>query len=387
MTFQKRIAVAAAAAALAALAAGAAEAADVTMYGRIDTGLSISEPSRGGENGTVEMKSGIFAGSRWGLIAEEDLRDGVKLRVKLENAFDSSTGQWNSTSTNRLFGRESSLSIITNYGTFAFGRIGMVTGGMGSFSSLDWYDPFETGFTDASIPGTWADIGTVDKSVVYVSPSFAGFNAKFQFGFTESTLDSDGNNVYDGRWNENSHPWGAAFEYRGIQNLFVGWGVGGVKLGHSADTENRDDPLLVNFAVNYDFGVVKPFIAAQYSKHFTYATGNSAGELRMKDGVTAFENGGYGDFKKMAYLVGVTAPMGGGLFRAAVQYVDGEEETTGDDFSKQVYAVGYTYPFSKRTFFYSALSYSKGGGLISKDNPSATHENRTMLEVGIDHMF
>lgn len=385
MTFQKRITAAAAAAAVASFAAGAAAAADVTLYGRIDTGLSISEPSRSGENGTVEMKSGIFAGSRWGLIAEEELAGGAKLRVKLENAFDSSTGVWNSTSTNRLFGRESSLSLITNWGTFAVGRIGMVTGGIGSFSSLDWYDPFETGFTDASLPGTWADIGTVDKSVVYASPTFAGFNVKLQFGFTDSTLDDSGKNIYDGRWNQNSHPWGAAFEYRGIPNLFVGWGVGGVKLGRASGNEGRSDPLLANFAVNYDFGFIKPFVAAQYSEHFTYATGNSAGELCQMDGVTAFEHDG--DFKKTAYLVGITAPMGGGLLRAAAQYVDGEEQTTGDDFSKQVYAVGYTYPFSKRTLFYSALSYSKGGGLLSKSNPTATHENRTMLEIGIDHMF
>ena len=101
------------AAVLAAAAAfGTANAAEVTVYGRMDTGISISEPSRSGENGSVQMKSGIFAGSRFGILTQETLTDSLRVVVKLENAFDSSTGEWNSTSTNRLFGRESSLSLV-----------------------------------------------------------------------------------------------------------------------------------------------------------------------------------------------------------------------------------------------------------------------------------
>ena len=42
------------AAVLAAAAAfGTANAAEVTVYGRMDTGISISEPSRSGDNGSV----------------------------------------------------------------------------------------------------------------------------------------------------------------------------------------------------------------------------------------------------------------------------------------------------------------------------------------------
>ena len=358
-----------------ALSAGVAAAADVTVYGRMDTGLSISEPSRGGENGRVEMKSGIFAGSRFGILTQEALTDELKLVVKLENAFDSSTGEWNGTSDNRIFGRESSVSLMhKKYGTVAFGRIGMVTGGIGSYSSLDWYEPFETGFTDASLVGTWADLGTVDKTMLYMTPTIAGFNAKFQFAFTDSTLDSDGNNVYRPEWSKNAKPWAAAFEYRGIPNLFVGAGVGGMALANTKANEDRDDPLLVNFAINYDFGFVKPFFAAQYSENFGYATGSSAGDVE-------------GNFKKTAYLVGITAPAAGGLFRAEIQCLDGEEETSGEDYDKQIYSVGYTYPLSKRTLCYGAISYAKGGGLIDKSNPAATNENRTMLEFGIDHQF
>ena len=364
------------AAVLAAAAAfGTANAAEVTVYGRMDTGISISEPSRSGENGSVQMKSGIFAGSRFGILTQETLTDSLRVVVKLENAFDSSTGEWNSTSTNRLFGRESSLSLVhDDYGTLAFGRIGTVTGGMGSYSSLDWYEPFETGFTDASLVGTSADLGTVDKSILYMTPRVAGFNAKFQFAFTDSTLDGEGNNIYVPEWSKNARPWAAAFEYRGIPNLFVGAGVGGLVLANTVENREKDDPLLVNFAINYDFGFVKPFFAAQYSEHFSYATGASAGEIS-------------GDFKKMAYLVGVTAPAAGGTFRAEIQYLDGEEELSGEDYDKQIYSIGYTYPLSKRTLFYSALSYAQGGGLIDKSNEKASAENRTMLEFGIDHQF
>ena len=194
----------------------------------------------------------------------------------------------------------------------------------------------------------------------------AGFNAKFQFAFTDSTLDADGNNIYTPEWSKNARPWGAAFEYRGIPNLFVGAGVGGKVLANTKENRGKDDPILVNFAINYDFGFVKPFFAAQYSDNFGYATGSSAGDV-------------VGTFKK--------APAAGGLFRAEIQYLDGEEEESGEDYDKQIYAIGYTYPLSKRTLFYSALSYAKGGGLIDKSNAAATNENRTMLEFGIDHQF
>ena len=110
-------------------------------------------------------------------------------------------------------------------------------------------------------------------------------------------------------------------------------------LANTVENREKDDPLLVNFAINYDFGFVKPFFAAQYSEHFSYATGASAGEIS-------------GDFKKMAYLVGVTAPAAGGTFRAEIQYLDGEEELSGEDYDKQIYSIGYTYPLSKRTSVY-----------------------------------
>lgn len=337
-------------------------AADVTLYGRVDTGLSMSFSNHGDNKAnTTQLKSGIYAGSRWGVLAREDLSDELKVIVKLENAFDSSTGVADD---NRLFGREASLSLAHDrYGTLAMGRIGTVTGALGSFSTLDFYDAFETGFTDASIPGTWSDLLIVDKSVVYVSPEMKGLTAKFQVSFTNNLAN------YQPKWTDNDRPWATAFEYRGVPKLFVGLGVAGV------DKANDDkEPLLINFAVNYDFGAVKPFFAYQYSKNFEYATAQSFGQVQ-------------GLFKKSAYLLGLTAPVGGGVFRAQVQYADGREEVSGDDFSKQVYALGYTYPLSKRTVLYSAVSYAKGSGLLSKHKDNAANENRTVVEFGIDHRF
>lgn len=115
--------------------AGTAAAADVNLYGVVDTGLAYTYKNTElgmsdnrlyvGKNGSENqfgMQSGYNSGSRFGLKGTEDLGNGLQIGFKLENGFSSDDGNFKYE--NRLFGREASLSLISEFGTFSFGRMG-----------------------------------------------------------------------------------------------------------------------------------------------------------------------------------------------------------------------------------------------------------------------
>ena len=70
--------------------AGSAFAADVTLYGVVDEGFLYTHKDTdvAGSDAVdkLELKSGIQAGSRWGLKGTEDLGNGLKVGFILESA-------------------------------------------------------------------------------------------------------------------------------------------------------------------------------------------------------------------------------------------------------------------------------------------------------------
>lgn len=94
----------------------------------IDTGLVFQHADADMQGvdtvDTFQMKSGVTAGSRFGLKGTEDLGNGLKIGFVLENGFSSDTGSF--TQDNRLFGREAQLNLSAHSGTVAFGRMGVL---------------------------------------------------------------------------------------------------------------------------------------------------------------------------------------------------------------------------------------------------------------------
>lgn len=131
--------------------AGSALAADVTLYGVIDTGLVFQHADADMQGvdtvDTFQMKSGVTAGSRFGLKGTEDLGNGLKIGFVLENGFSSDTGSF--TQDNRLFGREAQLNLSGAFGTVAFGRMGSLASGNGTFGLLGSMSPFGTSWGQA----------------------------------------------------------------------------------------------------------------------------------------------------------------------------------------------------------------------------------------------
>lgn len=79
---------------LSALTCGAAIAAapssSVKLYGVLDTGVYAHHASNG--QTIVEMASGITKGSRFGLEGQENLGNGYKVYFRLEQGFESDSG-------------------------------------------------------------------------------------------------------------------------------------------------------------------------------------------------------------------------------------------------------------------------------------------------------
>ena len=134
--------------------AGSALAADVTLYGRIDTGLNFTSNSvdvtdNGQTTEAVDaqdwgMASGQTTGSRLGIKGTEQISEGLAVGFVLEHGLNSDTGSDREAS--RFFDRESMVQIISDYGTFAFGRMGTINSDAGTFGFYSGaVNPFGTG--------------------------------------------------------------------------------------------------------------------------------------------------------------------------------------------------------------------------------------------------
>ncbi|RYX97970.1 MAG: porin [Comamonadaceae bacterium] len=97
---------------LAPLAAAHAQS-TVTLYGLIDTSISIGD-SGGPEGRVTRIDSGTGAGSRWGMRGAEDLGGGLSAVFTAESGFDASTGA--SQQGGLLFGRQLFVGLTSKSG-------------------------------------------------------------------------------------------------------------------------------------------------------------------------------------------------------------------------------------------------------------------------------
>ena len=90
------------AAALLAATSYATAATDVTLYGVLDAGVTVSKV-HGGDT-KVQMSNGNWMGNRWGIKGSEDLGSGNSVFFKLEQGYKLSNG--NEAAEGKAFSRE-----------------------------------------------------------------------------------------------------------------------------------------------------------------------------------------------------------------------------------------------------------------------------------------
>lgn len=379
-------------AALSALA-GSAMAADVQIYGRIDTGLRLTgvnydSVANMDDETNFEMASGNYTGSRLGIKGSEDLGNGLTVGFVLENGFDSDTG---AQKCDGLFGREAIVYLEGDFGKIAAGKMGIMNSTAGSFA-IGNFNPFGTG---------WGEVGSQNQiwgagfetrynnMISYRSPDFAGFKVHAQYSF--------GGNFKDGKV--------VGEEGKTTTNRYYGLGVtytnGGLNLIGIVDSVNeaqkageyeKEDTFRVTVGGSYDFGVVKPYLAAAYFKdgqiNNPFKAHVDVTGAAYASGLTNKDWEGYG------VTLGATAPVLGGKAHAMVGYLDAEgEDTEGngywpkDDFKRWLVGFGYEYSLSKRTTVYADAGYFKDEYKSGSENIEKSAPDAYQAAVGLVHMF
>ena len=387
--------------------AASAMAADVTLYGVVDTGLHYSNKNVESKHdvNSFDMKSGASAGNRWGLKGTEYLGNGYKVGFVLENGFTEDDGELGNSG--RLFGREANLYVASDFGTLSFGRVGALTSGCGSYDQMK-YTPFATGWAGTATKANFmlADRDRMDNTVTYVTPSFAGVQVYAQYSFNRDGQETAGNE----RQNDRYAALGASYKNGAFSSALV---VDTVM--HNNKSANDKDSLGVTLGASYDFEVVKLFAMGQYGQHenflgTTFDKGTKATAADTKYAADYFKTLSSKGWKGYGVNLGATAPVLGGTVLAQASYLDAKthdgmtyEEAKKDDavaptLAKKSYdeakaqnwgiALGYTYPFSKRTNVYTYVSYNETQVKTeaeAKDTDVTT--KFTEFGLGIKHTF
>ena len=338
--------------------AGTAAAADVTLYGVVDTGLAYTynDTTDDPKEETFGMMSGYNAGSRFGIKGTEDLGNGLQVGFKLENGFSSDDGNFKYDG--RLFGRESSLSLKSEFGTLSFGRMGGVASSAGTYdivyATADAFDGGDNDILGLQISSRY------DNMLTYQTPKFAGVQGTVQYSFKQdnkSTTDTgdEGTSKVD-----RYASLALTGDFGPLQM------VGAYELSKYANTKDaHDETHAFYLGGNYDFQFMKVFALAQYTKG---AKGfGSEGDFFALFEDDKFISGHEKGIDSYGLHLGTIVPVLGGDLTVGAYYVDGDTDTvtyekgTPEKFDLTYAGLSarYVYPLSKRTSLYAGAGYAE----------------------------
>ena len=390
--------------------AGTALAADVTLYGKIDGGLNYQHVSKdqaaGGSESAdyFEARSGQNSGSRFGLKGTEQIADGLTVGFQLENGFDVDTGRMGQS--DRLFGRETRVYVQTEFGEIGFGRMGGLDSGLGSYDLIAGSSVFGTGWGDmtgAMSPFFKGKSDRYDNMITYKSPKFAGLTVVAQASLAKDSKagEDEGTHLAD-----RYYAVGLGADYGALKGALTFSmqdyaGISGRNNG-AVDTPIKDgeyndsDGYAVTAFGAYDFGVTKVSLGAQYFDNVAQTRGSVVSTFDVETGKAKW---GKVDFGLTGYgvILGAITPIAGGNLYTSLGYADYEAadlpaghaaDVEKADYKVYGVGVGYQYPLSKRTYVYTAASYTQE---TKNDGASATSKdldtNTTEVMMGLVHNF
>lgn len=356
------------------LSAGLAHASEVTFYGIVDNGLlyrhsKVEVDGVSTNTDSFGLESGISSESRFGINGSEELGNGMTVSFKLENGFNSDDGSFGD---DRLFDRESSLTLSGGFGRLSFGRMGAIGSAAGDFDTVySIGDAFDGG--DGDVFGMAAS-DRYDNMITYQTPSFAGFQATVQYSLNESSVAN--------KLRENSSQvdryLGLALtaELGAFQGVLAYEAQNYASFGAQARA-NTEDGQVVHIGGNYDFEVARVFVMGQYFK------GLAENPFAADQFCAAVDGEGV---KGFGAHVGTIVPVAGGDFTGGLYYVDSTAKYADDDVNAKYYGVAlkYEYPLSKRTSVYGGTGWYKGR-LDYTDGDSK--EETCQAYLGLTHTF
>lgn len=276
----------------------------VTVYGKVDLGITKLSGDTTDKATTMQQNHG----SRVGFKGTEDLGGGLSALFQIENRFFADDGKVNDGGVSgRLFHGPVFVGLAGGFGTVKLGR-NWSTADSASSAAID---PFEGDGIGGLNALTRARI---NNSITYYAPAMSGVEVQAQYILGEkpaSVATADQNNGYAVAATYNNGP------------IYVGASYG--------REENTNDSDVWGVSGSYAFGPAK--IALGYD---TRKNKEVAGTANTKNLVAA-----------------ATYEIGAGLIKAAYN----QTKQSDDKFRK--FAVGYQHNLSKRTSLYADIARSK----------------------------
>ena len=351
--------------AVALAAAGAANAqSSVTLYGIVDAFVQYAD----GADSETRIQSGGLNGSRLGVRGSEDLGGGLRAIFTLEsgvNLDDGTVGQGGV-----FWGRQAFVGLASNYGTLTLGRqyasvytltsdfseyangpYGASTAVIGGFGG---YEPVRGASAAAGSSTGLGGPARVNNSIKYETPSLSGFKAGALLGLAENGASTSDNRTFD---------------------IYARYTAGPLDVMISYVDDKRDDP-----------SAPATLLEAQT---LSLAGAYSFGDFRVLGGYLKTEIDSAPDADGDGYWIGGDYRIGAHLIRA--QFLANNPDV--EEADTQAYSVGYQYDFSKRTAFYSALTFFKNEdrarwhGGIPTGLATSTDSDITEFVVGVRHAF
>ena len=372
---------------------------NVTLYGIIDVNFQYNDPDASNVSSTRGINSGHQSGSRWGVRGSEALSAGLNAIFTIEGGYAPDLGT--QLQGGRLFGRQAWAGLSGGWGTVVAGRVATFSSGTGSFDMFGNTDPFLTGFGDSGLGSTFTSAGALrlDNSVLYSSPSFGGFKFGGGYSFnangTEGAGNGNNNRVIFLGVNFARGPFFAAVTYDTFD--VPDGGIAGSAATPRVGT-NASDQKHLQVGATFDLKFLK--LHGGYAKednvYFTSGLG-----LQSDPGADAD-----------SWMAGLSLPLGpaGGTLLGSYQRRNGDSvgvcllaSTTAAcpvasrqnrDRDVRVWAIGYTYPFSRRTNVYVNFSDLDSETRTTTFTPTGAVASNTTAEggrkqytVGVRHLF
>lgn len=370
--------------------AGTAAAADVTLYGVVDTGLAYTYDDTTGapKEETFGMMSGYNAVSRFGIKGTEDLGNGLQVGFMLENGFSSDDGNFKYDG--RLFGRESSLSLKSEFGTLSFGRMGGVASSAGTYdivyAAADAFDGGDNDIFGLQISSRY------DNMLTYQTPKFAGVQGTVQYSFKQDNK-SETDTGDEGTSKVDRYASLALTGDFGPLQMVGAYELSKYANTKYADTDGaHDETHAFYLGGNYDFQFMKVFALAQYTKG-AKGFGSEGDFFALFD--DKFVSGHEKGIDSYGLHLGTIVPVLGGDLTVGAYYVDGDTDTVtykkGDpekfDLTYAGLSARYVYPLSKRTSLYAGAGYAEEKFESSRAEEEEYKHKIGQAYAGITHTF
>ncbi len=336
-------------------AAAAQAQSNVTLYGRLDAGISNTSNAGPSKGSVTQLSSGGMNTSRWGILGSEDLGGGLKAVFNLEGGIQADTGA----ADGALFKRQANVGLEGAFGRVVLGR---------SFTTVyDFvlpydpmgYAPFYSWATSGNASGrSKYGMTTAFDNLVKYSGKTGGFTYGASYGFGEQSTGTSDNAKLSTAVNYKTGPLSVLATYERI-NINTAPGV-------------RDKNTVVHLAAMYEEGALKVQAAAR-----DYKLDPAAATARDVRGTLYWGGVSY----KTTPVITVTG---------TVYYQDVKNLAANLDADPIMYVARLRYALSKRTDLYLAGAYAKAkhGQLVSLSRDDAGFgDTQRGLIAGVQHRF